>query len=80
MARLLFFSEKHKITKRRTLPVPCTQPCYDIQKMRSGINNIKAAPHLKNIFRRVITAETQTSPAILPLLLHLQTCLQPHRS
>lgn len=37
----LFFSEKHKITKRHPMPVPCTQPCYDIQKCGAALITLK---------------------------------------
>ena len=80
MPQLIFFQKNTKSQSAAPCPCHARSHAMTYKKMRSGINNIKAAPHLKYIFRRVITAETQTSPAILPLLLHLQTCLQPHRS
>lgn len=49
------------------------------KKYGAALITLKPLRTDKNIFWRVITAETQTSPAILPLLLHLQICQQLYR-
>lgn len=80
MPQLLFFQKNTKSQSAAPCPCHARSHAMTYKKCGAALITLKPLRTKKNIFRRVITAETQTSPAILPLLLHLQTCLQPHRS